>query len=93
MLCELAKVITRPLSVMFKRSQQSKAAPDIWNKAIIISFFHMGKNEDLKNRVVILTSVSWKIEEKNLLKAISTHMKDLKLNGNNQHGFLRVTYA
>lgn len=84
MLCELAKVTTRPVSVIFRRSQQTKAVPDIWNKANI-SFFHKGKNGDLKNRVVILTSVSRKTEEQNLLKA--THIKDQKLNGNNQHRF------
>lgn len=60
-LWELANVIARSLSTIFKRLWHSEELPDVWNKANTTCLFHKGKKEDLRNnRVVILTSVSRK---------------------------------
>lgn len=65
MLWELANVIERSLSIIFKRLWQSKAEPDVWSKANITLLFHKGKEADLRNnRVGILTPVSRKRKNK-----------------------------
>lgn len=61
LLWELANVIARSLSTIFKRFWHSEEVPDVWNKASTTFLLHKGKKEHLRNnRVVILTSVSRK---------------------------------
>lgn len=89
MLWELANVIERSLSIIFKRLWQSKAVPDVWSKANITLLFHKGKEADLRNnRVGILTRFQER-EEQNFLEAMSEHINNQKLSSNNIYRFTK----
>jgi len=74
-LWELANVIARSLSTIFKSLWHLEEVSDAWNTAAATCVFHKGKKEDLNNnRAVILTS---------------KHTEDQKGGGNSQHGFTK----
>ena len=84
---ELAAIIATPLSNIFDRPWQAREVSE--KKADVTSIFKKCKNEDPGNyRPVSLTSVSGKVIKQIILKAISKHMKDKKVIGCSQHGFM-----
>lgn len=48
------------------------------------------KNAAANSRPVIFPLVSWKIMEKNLIEAVSKHMKDKNVFGSRQHRFTKA---
>lgn len=48
------------------------------------------KNAAANSRSVIFPLVSWKIMEKNLIEAVSTHMKDKNVFRSRQHRFTKA---
>ena len=88
-LTEPAPIIATPLSNIFERSWQAREVSEAWRKANVTSIVKKCKKEDPGNyRPVSLTSVSGKVTKQIILKAISEHMKDKKVIGYSQHGFM-----
>ena len=77
---ELADVIARPLSIVFKRSWQLGEIPESWKRASVTLIFRKGRKEGPGNyRSVSLSSVPRKVMELLILETISRHMKDKKV--------------
>ncbi|PKU27164.1 rna-directed dna polymerase from mobile element jockey-like [Limosa lapponica baueri] len=87
---ELADVIARRLSIIFKRSWRTEEVPEDWRKANITPAFKEGKMENLGNyRPVSLTSVPGKVMDQFVLGVISKHVEEQEVTGSGQHGFTK----
>ncbi|KFQ28610.1 hypothetical protein N332_12616, partial [Mesitornis unicolor] len=80
MLRELAGVIARPLSIIFRKLWATGEVPEDWRKAYVTPVFKKGKKEDLGNyRPVSLTSIPGKVMEQLILGAVSRHIKNKRV--------------
>ncbi|KAJ7406231.1 RNA-directed DNA polymerase from mobile element jockey [Willisornis vidua] len=73
---ELADVITKPLSVIFEQSWESRQVPADWKLVNTVPIFKKGKEDHGNYRPVSLTSVPGKVIEKIILRSIEKHLKD-----------------
>ncbi|KFP27305.1 RNA-directed DNA polymerase from mobile element jockey, partial [Colius striatus] len=74
---QLADVIAKPLSVIFKQSLRTVQVPENWRKANVTPVFKKGKKDNPGNySPVILTSIPGKVMEQLILNVITEHMKE-----------------
>ena len=77
MLRELADIIARPLSIIYRRSGHSGEVPEDWKKVNVVPVSKKSENEDPGSyRPVSLTSVPGKVMEELILEAMSKHVED-----------------
>ncbi|KAK4830693.1 hypothetical protein QYF61_012862 [Mycteria americana] len=85
---ELAKVLTKPLSIIYQQSWLTGEVPVDWRLANVTPIFKKGQKEDPGNyRPVRLTSVPGKLMEQIILSAITRHVEDNQGIKPSQHGF------
>ncbi|KAK4806823.1 hypothetical protein QYF61_005619 [Mycteria americana] len=87
---ELAKVLTKPLSILYQQSWLTGEVPVDWRLANVTPIYKKGWKEDPGNyRPVSLTSVPGKIMEQIILSAITRHVQDNQVIRPSQHGFMK----
>lgn len=87
---DLADVIVRPLLIIVERLRILGKILEDWKRTNVTPIFKKSKKEDLgKYRLFSLTSVPERVMKEILLKTISKHVEDKKVNGSSQHGFMR----
>ncbi|KAK4816253.1 hypothetical protein QYF61_013887 [Mycteria americana] len=85
---ELADVLTKPLSIIYRQSWLTGEVPVDWRLANVTPIFKKGRKEDPGNyRPVSLTSVPGKLMEQMILSAITQHVEDNQGIKPSQHGF------
>ena len=85
---ELADVVARPCSIIFKKSWRSGDIPEDWKAANVTPIYKKGLKEDPGNyRPISLTSVPGKVMERILLGAVTSQMKHVI--GKSQHRFTK----
>ena len=85
---ELSEAISKPLSILFRKSLK-EGAHSSWRKAIVTAIFKKGKKTDPGNyRPVSLTSVISKIMESIVRDEIVSHLMKNNLITDAQHGFV-----
>ena len=89
LLRELAKELSKPLSILFQKSLIERVVPIDWLKACITAIHKKGAKDTLNNyRPVSLTSVLCKIFESIIKEIIINHLIKNKLLAEEQHGFV-----
>ena len=86
---ELAEILAHPLTLIFKKSVESRELPRIWRDAVITPIFKKGKKTWLENyRPVRLTSLVCRILERLVTTHIINHLKANEISCPQQHGFV-----
>ncbi|KAJ7425706.1 hypothetical protein WISP_22348 [Willisornis vidua] len=80
---ELADVITKPLLMIFEHSWESWEVPADWKLTNLGPIFKKGKKEDPGN------SSTCKVMEGIILEGIEKQLKDNRVTGHSQNGFMR----
>ncbi|KAK4824877.1 hypothetical protein QYF61_021084 [Mycteria americana] len=87
---ELAKVLTKPLSIIYQQSWLTEEVPVDWRLANVTPIYKKGQKEDPgKYRPVSPTSVSGKVMEQIILSAIMRHVQDNQVIRPSQRGFMK----
>jgi hypothetical protein len=86
----LAKLLSKPITMIFKESLRRNKVPDGWKIAWITVIYKNGKRTMAGNyRPISLTSVLCKIMEKLIREPILDHMKKNGFFSNKQYGFIK----
>ena len=87
---ELAEVIAKLLSTIYRHSWLSGEVPEDWRLADVTPIYKKGHKEDLGNyRPVSLTSVPGKIMEQIILSEITWYLHGIQGIRPSQHGFTK----
>ena len=87
---EMAEVLGKPVTLLFKKSLNDEELPAHWLQALITPIFKKGSKILPENyRPVSLTCILCKILEKLAVKAIIKHIKENQLGSQRQHGFTK----
>ena len=85
---ETAKVLTTPISILFRKSLAEGKLPDTWKVANITPIHKKGPKHQVNNyRPISLTSILCKILERLIRKELMDHMESNNLFTKHQHGF------
>ncbi|XP_065662661.1 uncharacterized protein LOC136085296 [Hydra vulgaris] len=85
-----AERLSKPLSLILKKSIHSGEMPELWKSANIASLFKKGDKEDpLNYRPISLISIQCKIIEKMTRKKLIIYITENKLLKPQQHGFVQ----
>ena len=88
LLIETANEISRPLSMLFRRSLKERSIPEEWRYANVTPIFKKGSKAEPGNyRPVSLTSATCKLMEKIVKEDIKKHGERNGLIRSSQHGF------
>ena len=80
--------LSKPLTVLFKKSVESGSLPKDWKKATVVAIFKKGEKANPKNyRLVNLTCVICKVLESIIRDTIVNHVKKNYYFLDNQFGF------
>lgn len=91
---ELAAVITRPFSISFQQSWESREVTVNSKLANIVPVFKKGDKDDPGYyRPPSITSVPGKVMEKIILEVIEKHLKYNTVTGHSQHRFTRGKFC
>jgi hypothetical protein len=86
---ECSETISRPLSIIFKKSYLSGLIPDEWLVANITPLFKKGnKLEPTNYRPVLLTSIVCKVMEKMIRAVMMNHLISNNILAREQHDFV-----
>lgn len=86
---QMAGVIVKPLTAIFKRSLETSNVPEDWHKANVTPIYKKGNRGVPENyRPVSLTCICSKIFETIVRDAIVDHLKAFNLIKDSQHGFV-----
>ncbi len=89
LLKELNQELSKPLSLIFRKSLEEAKVPDDWKKARVSAIHKKGSRAQAGNyRPVSITSIVCKILEKIVRNHIMSHFKDNKLFTKKQFGFM-----
>ncbi|PKU41111.1 rna-directed dna polymerase from mobile element jockey-like [Limosa lapponica baueri] len=89
---ELARELTKPLSIIYQQSWSTGEVPDDWRVANVTPIYKKVRNEDLGNyRSVSLTSVPGKIMERIILSELSQQVQGSQGIRASQHGYMKGT--
>ncbi|PKU44059.1 rna-directed dna polymerase from mobile element jockey-like [Limosa lapponica baueri] len=87
---ELAREVTKPLSIIYQQSWSTGEVPDDWRVANVTPIYKKGRKEDPGNyRPISLTSVPGKIMERIILNELSRQGQDSQGIRASQHGFMK----
>nr|XP_047127752.1 uncharacterized protein LOC124808609 [Hydra vulgaris] len=85
-----AEGLSKPLSLIFKKSIHSGKLPELWKSANITPLFKKGDKKDpLNYRPISLTSIPSKIIEKIIRKKLIIYITENNLLTSQQHGFIQ----
>ena len=85
---ELSSVLSKPITILYKRSLEEMKLPTEWKEALVTPIFKKGRKSSLENyRPVCLTAVLCKVLEKFVREALYTHMEEHL--SECQHGFMK----
>nr|XP_047141425.1 uncharacterized protein LOC105844248 [Hydra vulgaris] len=85
-----AEGLSKPLSLIFKKSIHSGELPELWKSANITPLFKKGNKKDpLNYRPISLTSIPSKIIEKIIRKKLIIYITENNLLTSQQHGFIQ----
>ena len=86
---ELASVLAKPLSIVYRTSLDSGIVPMAWKTARITQIFKKGDKRDPSNyRPVSLTSIASKILESIIGDSVMSHLLTNNLLSSKQFGFI-----
>lgn len=87
---ECANIISKPLTIIFRRSHNEGQAPELFKQANVVSIFKKGDKVSATNyRPISLISVPCKIMETIQHRAILAHLIGEGFLAPEQHGFLK----
>lgn len=92
MLKELADVIAKPLSILFKRLWRTPEAPEESRKTIVTPIFKKGKKKDPGNYRPVNLTFTLDVMCKPV-GGISKHVEEKKVVRSSQHGFIKGNNA